>query len=175
MFSVSFSLARQPPIGAWAVAMLDQGGRNGPRRTCKVQTEVVVGDRRLDPGLVYFAPGDRHLIFARGGPGVGILLAPGMPGDICRPSIDVMFKSAAVTHGARALGIVLSGMGKDGLEGAHAIVAAGGNVLVQDKATSAVWGMPGAVAKASLAAAVLAPAAMAREVVARATSNARIA
>ena len=144
-------------------------------RTCKVQTEVVVGDRRLDPGVVYFAPGDRHLSFARGGAGVRILLAPGMPGDVCRPSIDVMFKSAAATHGARALGIVLSGMGKDGLEGARAIVAAGGSVLVQDKATSAVWGMPGAVAKANLAAAVLAPAAMAREVVARTTSDARIA
>lgn len=144
-------------------------------RTCKVQTEVVLGDRRLDPGLVYFAPGDRHLSFARIGAGVGILLAPGTPSDVCRPSIDFMFKSAAATLGARALAIVLSGMGKDGLEGSHAIVAAGGHVLVQDKSTSAVWGMPGAVAKANLAAAILAPAEIAREIVARATCNARIA
>ena len=136
-------------------------------RICGVATEVVQGDRRLDPGVVYFAPGDRHLAFARIGSRVGIILAPVMPGDVCSPAIDVMFKSAAACHGARAMGVVLSGMGKDGLEGARAIVAAGGSVLVQDKATSAVWGMPGAVAKANLAAAILEPAAMARDIVAR--------
>lgn len=76
-----------------------------------------------------------------------------------------MFKSGAQSHGARTLGVVLSGMGKDGLEGARAIVEAGGSVLVQDKATSAVWGMPGAVAKADLASAILEPAAMARDIV----------
>ena len=144
-------------------------------RTCRVPTEVVVGDRRLDPGLVYFAPGDRHLSFARAGRGTSILLAPSLPEDICRPSIDTMFKSGALSHGMRALGVVLSGMGKDGLEGSRAIVQAGGNVLVQDKATSAVWGMPGAVAKANLAAAILPPAEMAREIIARVTPNARIA
>ena len=136
-------------------------------RTCRVKTEVVVADRRLDPGVVYFAPGHRHLCFARSDGEVGILLAPGTRHDQFRPAIDVMFKSGAQAHGARALGVVLSGMGKDGLEGARAIVAAGGSVLVQDKATSAVWGMPGAVANADLAAAILEPAAMARDIAGR--------
>ena len=138
-------------------------------RTCRVPTEVVAADRRLDTGTVYFAPGDRHLAFERFGTAVGIVLAPTMPGDVCRPAVDVMFKSAAISHGAATLGVVLSGMGKDGLEGARAIVAAGGKVLVQDKETSAVWGMPGAIAAANLAAAVLEPAAIGREIVLRAT------
>ena len=134
-------------------------------RTCGVQTDVVTGDRRLDVGTVYFAPGDRHMCFARSGSQVGILLALGTRDDLYRPAIDVMFKSGAQSHGARTLGVVLSGMGKDGLEGSRAIVEAGGSVLVQDKATSAVWGMPGAVAKADLAAAILDPAAMARDII----------
>lgn len=138
-------------------------------RTCRVATEVVKGDRRLDAGLVYFAPGDRHLAFGRFGGAAGIVLAPTTRADLCRPAVDVMFKSAAISHGPAALGVVLSGMGKDGLEGARAIVAAGGKVLVQDKDTSAVWGMPGAIAGAELAAAVLEPAAIGREIVLRAT------
>ena len=133
-------------------------------RTCGVETEVVTSDRRLDTGRVYFAPGDRHMCFARSGSEVGILLALGTRNDLYRPSIDVMFRSGAQSHGARTLGVVLSGMGKDGLEGSRAIVEAGGSVLVQDKATSAVWGMPGAVAKAELAAAILEPTAMARDI-----------
>ena len=134
-------------------------------RTCGVETQVVTSDRRLDVGRVYFAPGDRHMCFARSGSEVGILLALGTRNDLYRPSIDVMFKSGAQSHGGRTLGVVLSGMGKDGLEGSRAIVEAGGSVIVQDQATSAVWGMPGAVAKADLAAAILEPAAMARDII----------
>ena len=144
-------------------------------RTCGVSTEVIGGDRPLDTGVVYFTPGDRNLAFASIGAGLGMLLAPCQPVDACKSSIDIMFKSAALSYGARVLGVILSGMGHDGLEGSRAIVAAGGTVLVQDTATSAVWGMPGAVAKAELAAATLAPAAMAREIIARATTNARFA
>ena len=138
-------------------------------RVCNVATEVVDGDRGLEPGVVYFAPGNKHLTFAREGAAVRVGLVPGTQRDLCKPAVDVMFKSAALSHGARALGVVLSGMGKDGLDGARAIVAAGGSVLVQDKESSAVWGMPGAIAKADLASAVLEPAAMAREIIARVT------
>ena len=136
-------------------------------RVCGVKTSVVVAGRRLDADLVHFAPGDQHLTFLRSGPDVDLVLVPGRSGDFCKPAIDVMFTSGAACHGARTLGIVLSGMGKDGLAGARAIVAAGGEVLVQDKASSAVWGMPGSVAKADLAAAILDPAAIARHVLAR--------
>jgi two-component system chemotaxis response regulator CheB len=69
--------------------------------------------------------------------------------------VDVLFRSAAEVYGPGVLGIVLTGMGQDGLRGCERIRAAGGQVLVQDAATSVVWGMPGAVARAGMADAVL--------------------
>jgi two-component system chemotaxis response regulator CheB len=78
-----------------------------------------------------------------------------------------MFEAAASVFGAGAVGVVLSGMGRDGLIGARAIAAAGGEVLAQDSRTSVVWGMPGAVANAGLAAAVLPPARLAQRVALR--------
>jgi two-component system chemotaxis response regulator CheB len=137
-------------------------------RACGVETCVVRSARTLVPGVVYFAPGDRHFEFRRRDVGcVDLDLQAGLPRDSCKPAIDVMLTSAAACFGARALGVVLSGMGEDGLAGARAIVAAGGSVIVQDKESSAVWGMPGAIAKASLASAVLAPAALAAEITRR--------
>jgi two-component system chemotaxis response regulator CheB len=73
--------------------------------------------------------------------------------------------------GAEALGVVLTGMGRDGLEGALSLVGAGGSVIVQDEVTSAVWGMPRAVADAGLACAVLPPAKIARRVAGRAGAD----
>lgn len=142
-------------------------------RACGVETSIVTTGRPLGIGVVHFAPGDKHLTFVRSVGGVDIVLTPGVSGDFCKPAVDVMFASGAASHGSRALGIVLSGMGKDGLAGARAIIAAGGTVLVQDKRSSAVWGMPGAVAKAELAAAILEPAAIAKDVLRRMTPHAR--
>jgi two-component system chemotaxis response regulator CheB len=73
------------------------------------------------------------------------------------PSVDPMFASVADCFGAHALGVVLSGMGRDGTLGAEEIAEAGGTILVQNEATSAVWGMPGAIARAGLASAILHP------------------
>jgi two-component system chemotaxis response regulator CheB len=73
------------------------------------------------------------------------------------PSVDPMFESMAEVFGKRALGVVLSGMGRDGAEGARHLVEAGGRILVQDRESSTIWGMPGAVANAGLASAVLPP------------------
>ena len=136
-------------------------------RVCNVAAHVVARRTLLAAGIVYFAPGDRHCAFERSEHGVDVFPVEGSPEDTCRPAVDVMFTSAAASHGSRALGIVLSGMGKDGLDGARAIVAAGGSVIVQDKESSAVWGMPGVVAKAGLASAILDPKGLAADVIRR--------
>ncbi len=82
-----------------------------------------------------------------------------------RPSVDVLFASVARLYGSAALGVVLTGIGRDALAGSRAIVDAGGRVLVQDEASSVVWAMPGQVAKAGLADAVLPIKELAQEIV----------
>ena len=136
-------------------------------RRCAVETRVVCEPSALVPGIVYFAPGDRHLVLARCATGHLLDLVPSPSRDFCQPAVDVMFASIAKVYGPRVLAVVLSGMGKDGLVGAGAITAAGGTVLVQDQASSAVWGMPGSVAKAGLARATLPPPKLALEIVRR--------
>src|SRR5262249_55334540 len=84
-----------------------------------------------------------------------------------RPAADPLFSSAAEIFGASVLGVVLTGMGKDGLRGAESIVRVGGTVLVQDQATSVVWGMPGCIAEAGLASSVLPLSRIAREITLR--------
>ncbi len=75
--------------------------------------------------------------------------------NFCRPSVDVLFRSVAAVYGANALGVILTGMGQDGLKGCEALCAAGASVIVQDEASSVVWGMPGFVARAGLAEKIL--------------------
>lgn len=102
-----------------------------------------------EPGHVYVAPGDFHLVVERQGPGAARLRTTQDPPEhSCRPAVDVLFRSAARAYGAGTLGVVMTGMGHDGCAGAEAIRAAGGQVLVQDEASSVVWGMPGAVVEA---------------------------
>lgn len=136
-------------------------------RQCCLATRVVEASCPLQVGVVYFTPGDRHLCFARSVDGVVLSLAAAPSRAHCKPAVDRMFSEAARVFGGRTLGVVLSGMGEDGLAGAHAIVAAGGTLLVQDKASSAVWGMPGAVAKAGLAERIASPGGIAQEVLRR--------
>ena len=109
----------------------------------------------LEPGLVVVAPGDFHLLVADGrrGPVVATTQEPRQNG--CRPAVDVLFRSAAAVFGDRVLACVLTGMGQDGLRGSERLRAAGAEIVVQDDATSVVWGMPGAVATAGLADRVL--------------------
>jgi len=115
--------------------------------------EARCGDR-IERGRVYVAPGGRHLRFVRDGGAVQAVVDDAPPVNFCRPSVDVTLASASRIYGGRALAAVLTGMGTDGLAGAAAVVAAGGNVVAQDEASSVVWGMPGAVAKHGLCAVV---------------------
>jgi two-component system chemotaxis response regulator CheB len=80
------------------------------------------------------------------------------------PSVDPMFASTGAVFGEAALGVVLTGMGRDGVEGAGRMVACGGAVIAQDEATCAVWGMPRAILEAGLACAVLPPEKIARRI-----------
>ena len=121
----------------------------------------------LTPGHAWVAPGDYHMVLARDAAGVRLALNQDPPEQSCRPAADVLFRSVAKAFGPAALGVVLTGMGQDGLRGCEAIRAAGGRVIVQDEATSVVWGMPGAVARAGLADRVLPLAQLAPEVVRR--------
>ncbi len=105
----------------------------------------------LQPGSIYVAPGDHHLTVI-GEPGsFRARLDQSPPVNFCRPAVDPLFRSCAKAAGGGLLAVVLTGMGSDGREGARSVRDAGGHVLVQDQATSVVWGMPGAVAEAGLA------------------------
>lgn len=110
---------------------------------------------RPAPGEVWLAPGGIHTVVVRraGTIRLGTLDAP--PENSCRPSVDVLFRSVARTFERHALGVVLTGLGADGLAGARAIKEQGGQMLVQDEASSVAPGMPGGVARAGLADGVL--------------------
>lgn len=122
-------------------------------RPCEVATDCM----RIRPGRIIVAPGTAHMRVVRMSEGAAIRLSEEKVSSGCMPSVDPMFESLAEVFGARALGIVLSGMGRDGSEGAHNLIAAGARIVVQDRASSVVWGMPGAVANAGCATAVLPP------------------
>ncbi|MFM8985122.1 MAG: chemotaxis-specific protein-glutamate methyltransferase CheB [Planctomycetia bacterium] len=109
---------------------------------------VAVGD-------VLLAPGGRHLELAGDAAAPRVRLTDAPPENSCRPAADVLFRSAARIWGGGTLGVVLTGMGRDGLAGSRAIVDAGGGVIAQDEFSSVVWGMPGEVVRAGLAEAVL--------------------
>jgi two-component system chemotaxis response regulator CheB len=104
---------------------------------------------------------------ARGDKQASIVLNQNPPENSCRPAADVLFRSVAQTFGPNVLAVVLTGMGQDGLRGCEVIRAAGGQVIVQDEATSVVWGMPGFVARAGLADRVLPLGLIAPEIVRR--------
>jgi len=125
----------------------------------------------LHPGTILLAPGEAHmgLTRTRGLPHVR-LERRRMPSG-CMPSVDPMLTGVANVFGSDGLAVILSGMGRDGELGAADLVAAGGEVLAQDAASSVVWGMPGVVVGAGLARVALPPAALAGEVAKRAESK----
>ncbi len=113
-------------------------------------SEAVAGET-VTPGRIWIAPGNFHMELARDGRVVRIQLHQGPAENSCRPAVDVLFRSAAEAYGEGTLAVIMTGMGQDGLIGCRHIRAAGGRIIIQDEASSVVWGMPGAVAKAGLA------------------------
>lgn len=122
-------------------------------RPCEVATDRM----RVRPGRIIVAPGDAHMRVVRTSDGWAVRLSDEKSLSGCMPSVDPMLESIAEVFGKRALGVMLSGMGRDGAEGAKRLVEAGARMLVQDRESSVIWGMPGAVANAGHASAILPP------------------
>ncbi len=123
--------------------------------TSKLKVYEATDGARPVPGTVFIAQGNHHLVFKREDNVLSLHLTQDAPEHSCRPAVDVTFRSAAALFGSRVLGVMLTGMGQDGVIGSAAIREAGGQVVVQDEATSVVWGMPGNVARAGLANAIV--------------------
>ncbi|WP_349593638.1 chemotaxis protein CheB [Thalassospira sp. NFXS8] len=114
-----------------------------------------VNGENVQPGRVYLAPGDYHMVVEGRGNNRRVALNQNAPENFCRPSVDPMLRSLVDSYGGNLLTIILTGMGQDGMLGGRNVVGAGGMVVAQDEATSVVWGMPGAAAQAGICTAIL--------------------
>jgi two-component system chemotaxis response regulator CheB len=127
-------------------------------RLTKIGTVPVfegVDGMSVKPGHAYLAPGDHHMVLEGGPANPRLRITKDAPVNSCRPAVDPMFKSAVRIYAGNVLAVILTGMGSDGLDGCRTARAAGGHVVAQDEQTSVVWGMPGHVAQAGLADAVI--------------------
>ena len=138
------------------------------------QREVLVAEDGMPllPDRILLAPGDAHLTVDSTDSVPVVRLSRTKVASGCLPSVDPMFGSIGAVYGRSALGVILTGMGRDGVEGASRLVACGGSVIAQDEESCAVWGMPRAVLEAGLACAALPPDKIARRIAAR-TEDAR--
>ena len=118
---------------------------------CPTRVIEAAAEMPVRPGTIYIAKGGFHLVLAQSSSGIVTRLTQDPPENHCRPAVDVLLRSAVPLYGAAILTVILTGMGSDGLAGCRIVRDHAGVVLVQDQQTSAVWGMPGAVAQAGLA------------------------
>ena len=123
--------------------------------TCRLAVEEASQGLPVTAGKILIAPGNFHMKLDPNGGKVRVFLDQSPPQNSCRPAVDALFASAGEVYGGAAIAVVLTGMGQDGLRGVEILKAQGASVLVQDEASSVVWGMPGAVANAGLADRVL--------------------
>lgn len=136
----------------------------------EIPVQECVSGEPLSADCAVIAPGDFHMVVEREGRKVRVRTHQGPRENFCRPSVDVLFRSVAAVYGPRALAVILTGMGQDGLKGCEMLRAQGARVYVQDEASSVVWGMPGFVAKAGLADKILPLGRIAEEII-RATTQ----
>ena len=121
----------------------------------KLKVQEAAQGSTVEPGKALVAPGDYHMRVGRNGLKTTVMLDQSPPENSCRPAVDVLFRSVSEVYGGQAIGVILTGMGQDGLRGSQALKACGASILAQDEQSSVVWGMPGAVAGAGLADCVL--------------------
>jgi two-component system, chemotaxis family, protein-glutamate methylesterase/glutaminase len=122
---------------------------------CSVPVRECQSEELLEPGCIWIAPGDFHMVVREEIGLIHLRTHQGPRENFCRPSVDVLFRSVAEVFGAKSLGVVLTGMGQDGLKGCEALCKEDAPVIVQDEESSVVWGMPGFVARAGLAEKIL--------------------
>ena len=123
------------------------------RLAARIALQIAEGSagEALRPGKIWLAPGDYHMGLEKSLTGARVKLNQDPPENSCRPAVDALFRAVVQVYGAGTLGVILTGMGQDGFRGCEYIREAGGQVLIQDEASSVVWGMPGSVARAGLA------------------------
>jgi two-component system, chemotaxis family, protein-glutamate methylesterase/glutaminase len=140
-------------------------------KTSGLTIQEGVKGQKLESSHAWIAPGDFHMVLERREGSVRLALNQDPPENSCRPAVDVLFRSVAKTFGANVPAVVLTGMGSDGVRGCEVIREHGGQVLVQDEASSVVWGMPGQVAAAGSADGIFPLDAMALEIERRVRSH----
>lgn len=128
---------------------------NRLNQECPLEVREAHDGDLVEPGQVLIAPGNLHLQLQRVGAQVRVSTNQLPPENSCRPAVDVLFRSAAEIYGNRALGVILTGMGQDGLRGARELVSQGSSIFAQNEESCVVWGMPRAVVEAGLANRVL--------------------
>jgi two-component system chemotaxis response regulator CheB len=119
--------------------------------SCPLKVEEAAAGAVVEAGRILIAPGDYHMKVAFQGREVRVCLDQSPPQNSCRPAVDALFASVGEVYGGAAVGVILTGMGQDGLRGTEILKARGARVVAQDEASSVVWGMPGAVVNAGLA------------------------
>lgn len=143
-------LLTQHMPATFTALLAEQLTRTGGRPCAEAKDGEVIR-----PGHCYIAPGGWHMVVDRDGATPILRLNQEPPENFCRPAVDPMLRSVAQVYGASVLAVILTGMGSDGAKGCAAVAAAGGRFIVQDEASSVVWGMPGAAAATGLADSIL--------------------
>jgi two-component system chemotaxis response regulator CheB len=109
---------------------------------CSIEVQEACDGDRLRTGLALIAPGNRHMLVNRNGEELVVQVVDGPQVSRHRPSVDVLFRSVAVSVGAKAVGVIMTGMGDDGAQGLGEMKAAGAATIAQDEASCVVFGMP---------------------------------
>ncbi len=119
--------------------------------SCALSVREATEGASVEPGKILIAPGDFHMKVIRFRDSVSVRLDQSTPLNSCRPAVDALFASVSEVYGGAAIGVILTGMGQDGLRGSEILKAQGARIIAQDEASCVVWGMPGAVVNAGLA------------------------